>query len=247
VDSTTPPEPGLIEPEAVDQPVYHAEFFDPEGLSIGSIRTENKLLLRHLEGTWVPADESTISRQITSSNTDHKHQLGFEHFTLVSKPDRRSRRVGFVEHNTSGGDRTIGTVFYDTVDQKYWGTVFETEGTPPRENPQQVLADIVRLYLLGPLGESHPTVTAAYGVARSRLHDRDSAIDRVPEGKNPNQQKRVIKTEAAYETALSMLASVLAAAGYDVLGYGDMPSPERAEEHLRRWIEALEQKAPRRG
>lgn len=164
------------------------------------------------------------------------------HFTLTNEPRRISSEVGKVHLDSDAVSSCIATVYFDPAIEQYWATVREVDGTRRQDTPLQVLEEVVRMHVLGSLGEKHPVIAAAYRYARHLHEEMHKTIALTPEDKTPDQYKRVIQAEARYEGALGSLAQVLAAAGYDVLRR-DLPSLEEAERHLHRWTENREREA----
>ncbi|MFI9271942.1 hypothetical protein ACIGXM_14645 [Kitasatospora sp. NPDC052896] len=198
------------------------------------------------EAQMRPDDTSPPFADGTPWHPHYENQLRFLNLTLISKPDERCSQIGFVMFDTSGFGTTAATVYYNQDRGKFWANLWDNGSTRLRENVQQVLEDVARVYLLGSLGEKHPILAAAYAHARQRKEERHRAHAQVPEGKNAHQYKKVQLADAAEQEAMDMLAVVLDAAGYDMAGYDGRPSADLARPQLDRWIERKETAALRR-
>ncbi|KJK56110.1 hypothetical protein [Saccharothrix sp. ST-888] len=181
---------------------------------------------------------------------EYHNRRGYIHLTLTNEPDRRTSEVGKVHLDSDLTSLCIGTVFFDQVKEKYWGTVRHTnrtiDATKPHDDPFQALKAVGHLYLIGSLGEEHPIIAAAYEHARKRQDERHRVHAQVPDGKNAHQFKKVQQADAAEQEAMDMLAVVLDAAGYDMAGPGGWPSADLARPQLDRWIDRQEKDALRR-
>jgi hypothetical protein len=159
-------------------------------------------------------------------------------FYLDYKAHRPSSGVGSVIQEVAGLPTEVGPVFYNREKGQYWGIVHTTIETPLRDEPQQVLEDMVRLYLMGPLWQHHPAVAATFQNAqrlRDVWHNKHSEAQK--EGKDPDRVHAVTEARGEFQGALSTLAYVLTAAGVNVAGYGGHPSADLALVRLDRWIE----------
>lgn len=161
-------------------------------------------------------------------------------FRLEYKAHRPSSGVGTVVMEVAGLPTVIGPVYYNRDEGQYWGVVHTTVDTQLRDEPQQTLEDMVRLHLLGPLWQHHPTVAATFERAKQLrdAFDRTFNLQKDKGVKNPNRIKVVVEAHSEFQGALSALAYVLTAAGVNVAGHGGFPSADLALASLDRWIEA---------